>query len=169
MGAVVGFNLALFPGLPHFLFFSLRHTEAEECEKQGSPGNTYHVNDVWWTWGGRREEGSTFKWRTRVHYQGLQTFTRLTVLDSVIDAPRPSLVALFRFHLRVLYWTQTEEQKGRQGLGTRLDLIGHGNNLLWWLLDSCSKTFPISVNKATCRTVHEWPSSTWAVLFSIFA
>ena len=27
--------------------------EAEEREKRGRPGNTYHVNDVWWTRGGR--------------------------------------------------------------------------------------------------------------------
>ena len=80
----------------------------------------------------------------------------------------PAVFALFR--LCVLYWTQTEEQKKKKqgGLGTRLDLIGHGNNLLWWHLDGCSKTFPISVNNATCRTVHEWPSSTWAFSFSIF-
>ena len=40
-----------------FLFFGLRsvyYTEAEEREKRGRPGNTYHVNDVWWTRGGRR-------------------------------------------------------------------------------------------------------------------
>jgi len=28
--------------------------EAEEREKRGRPGNTYHVNDVRWTRGGRR-------------------------------------------------------------------------------------------------------------------
>jgi len=27
--------------------------EAEEREKRGRPGNTYHMNDVWWTYGGR--------------------------------------------------------------------------------------------------------------------
>ena len=35
---------------PFFLFFGLRsvyYTEAEEREKRGRPGNTYHVNDVW--------------------------------------------------------------------------------------------------------------------------
>ena len=31
--------------------------EAEEREKRGRPGNTYHVNDVWWTRGGRRGGG----------------------------------------------------------------------------------------------------------------
>jgi len=31
--------------------------EEEEHEKQGRPGNTYHVNDVRWTRGGRRRGG----------------------------------------------------------------------------------------------------------------
>ena len=36
-----------------FLFFSLRvqYKEAEECEKWGRPGSTYHVNDVQWMQG----------------------------------------------------------------------------------------------------------------------
>ena len=34
--------------------FSIVYTEAEEREKQGRPGNTHHVNDVWWMQGGRR-------------------------------------------------------------------------------------------------------------------
>ena len=53
-------ELASFPGLPRFLFFGLRsvlYTEAEEREKRGRPGNTYHVNDVRWTRGGRRGGG----------------------------------------------------------------------------------------------------------------
>ena len=52
-------DLASSPGLPRFLFFGFRllYTEAEEREKRGRPGNTYHVNDVWWTRGGRRGGG----------------------------------------------------------------------------------------------------------------
>ena len=38
---------------PCFLFFSLhvQYKEAEECEKWGRPGSTYHVNDVQWMQG----------------------------------------------------------------------------------------------------------------------
>ena len=53
-------SIALFPGLPRFFFFGLRsvwYTEVEELERRGRPGNTYHVNDDWWTWGGRRGGG----------------------------------------------------------------------------------------------------------------
>ena len=36
--------------------------EAEERKKkQGRPGNTYYVNDVWWTRGGRRGEVPDYK------------------------------------------------------------------------------------------------------------
>ena len=34
--------------------------EAEESEKRGRPGNTCHVDDVWWTRGGRRGSESEF-------------------------------------------------------------------------------------------------------------
>ena len=37
--------------------FSIIYTEAEEREKRGRPGNTHHVNDVWWTQGGRMGGG----------------------------------------------------------------------------------------------------------------
>ena len=41
---------SLVPGLPRFfLFFGLR-----SIWKRGRPGNTCHVNDVWWTRGGGR-------------------------------------------------------------------------------------------------------------------
>ena len=47
--------LASFPGLPCFLlcFFLLYNNKQKwkSSEKQGSPGNTYHVNDIRWTWG----------------------------------------------------------------------------------------------------------------------
>ena len=33
---------------------SCTRMEPEECEKWGRPGNTYHVNDMWWTQGGRK-------------------------------------------------------------------------------------------------------------------
>ena len=49
--------VALFPGLSHLFFFflhSVQYMEAEEREKRGRPGNTYHVNDVRWTWDERR-------------------------------------------------------------------------------------------------------------------
>ena len=42
------------------LFFVLRFAFDiihEEREKRGRPGNTYHVNDVRWTGGGRRGGG----------------------------------------------------------------------------------------------------------------
>ena len=34
--------------------FSIIHGSRRAAKKRGSPGNTYHVNDVWWTRGGRR-------------------------------------------------------------------------------------------------------------------
>ena len=40
-----------------FSFSTIQYTEAEECKKRGRPGNTYHVNDIWWTRGGRRGGG----------------------------------------------------------------------------------------------------------------
>ena len=51
-------NSSLVPGPPPFFFFSvcIQHNtqSAEEREKRGRPGNTYHMNDVWWMRGGRR-------------------------------------------------------------------------------------------------------------------
>ena len=46
-------QLALLPHLPQFLFLGLcvQYKEAEECEKWGRPGSTYHVNDVQWMQG----------------------------------------------------------------------------------------------------------------------
>ena len=49
------YSVALFPGLPVFcpsVSFSIIHG-SEEREKRRRPGNTYHVNDVWWTRCGR--------------------------------------------------------------------------------------------------------------------
>ena len=49
--------LALFPGLPVFcssVFVQYNTWKWKSAEKQGRPGNTYHVNDVRWTQGGRR-------------------------------------------------------------------------------------------------------------------
>ena len=48
-----------------FLFFGLHpvyNTQKQKRgEKWGRLGNTYHENDVRWTRGGHREEGSTLK------------------------------------------------------------------------------------------------------------
>ena len=44
--------------------------EAEGCEKQGRPGNTYHVNDVRWMRGGCREGGVTSLIH-QMHFKGL--------------------------------------------------------------------------------------------------
>jgi len=60
--------VASFPGLPRFLFFGLRsvqYTEVEEREKRGRSGNTYHVNDVRWTRGGRRGGGARLALQTQ--------------------------------------------------------------------------------------------------------
>jgi len=35
----------------------VKYTEVQEHEKRERPGNTYHVNDVWWTRGGCRGGG----------------------------------------------------------------------------------------------------------------
>ena len=51
-----GLIIASFPGLPRFfvLRFALYNTrKRKSSEKRGRPGNTYHVNDVQWTRGGR--------------------------------------------------------------------------------------------------------------------
>ena len=67
-GKLSQLTLASFPGLPRFLFFGLRsveYTEAEEREKRGRPGNTYHVNDVRWTRGGRRGGGARLQVRAQ--------------------------------------------------------------------------------------------------------
>ena len=49
-------NPSLVPRPPPFfaLWFSfsitmVKYTEAQEHEKRERPGNTYHVNDIWWT------------------------------------------------------------------------------------------------------------------------
>ena len=33
-----------------FVLHSVQYTEVEEWRKTGKPGNTYHVNDIRWTW-----------------------------------------------------------------------------------------------------------------------
>ena len=53
----VRLDLASFSGLPRFCSSVCVRTEAEEREKRGRPGNTYHVNDVRWTRGGCRGGG----------------------------------------------------------------------------------------------------------------
>ena len=55
--------ISLVPRPPPFSFFGLHsvYMEAEECEKLGRPGNTYHVNDIRWMRSGRRE-GSAVKY-----------------------------------------------------------------------------------------------------------
>ena len=58
------FLVASFPGFPRsffLLFFGwhlVQYTEAEDCEKWERPGNTYHMNDVWWTRSGRGRGGA---------------------------------------------------------------------------------------------------------------
>ena len=50
-----GDRVASFPGLPRFcslVAFTIIMRKQKSSEKQGRPGNTYQVNDVWWTWGG---------------------------------------------------------------------------------------------------------------------
>ena len=44
------FYLALFLGLPHFLFLG----KWKSGEQQRRPGNTYHINDVKWMQHGHR-------------------------------------------------------------------------------------------------------------------
>ena len=53
-----------FPGLPRFcsaVCVQYNTRKWKNSKKWGRPGNTYHVNDVWWMRGGRRGEGPTFK------------------------------------------------------------------------------------------------------------
>ena len=55
---MLGSGVAMFPGLPLFVFFGLRIIHGGgRARKTGRPGNTYHVNDVRWTRGGRRGGG----------------------------------------------------------------------------------------------------------------
>ena len=51
-----GVPVASFPGLSCFFFFALRFAfsimhNGGRAWKWGKPGNTCHVNDVWWSWG----------------------------------------------------------------------------------------------------------------------
>ena len=53
--------VALFPGLPRFVFFGLRsvqYMEVEEREKRGRPGLIHHVNDARWMPGGHENDVS---------------------------------------------------------------------------------------------------------------
>ena len=50
-------NISLVASHVFFLFFGLH--SVEQCEKWGRLGNTYHVNDVWWTYGGRGPHSNT--------------------------------------------------------------------------------------------------------------
>ena len=50
--------LASFPGLSRFRSSVCIHNGSRRAWKQGRPGNTYHVNDVRWMWGGRRGGGA---------------------------------------------------------------------------------------------------------------
>ena len=50
--AVDQVKLALFPGLPVF-GSALCAWNQKSDEKQGRPGNTHHVNDIWWMQGCR--------------------------------------------------------------------------------------------------------------------
>ena len=54
-------GVASFPDLL-LLFFSLHTWKQKSGEKQGRPGNTYHVNEVGWMQGGRRGKRSAFKY-----------------------------------------------------------------------------------------------------------
>ena len=68
----------------------------------------------------------------------------------VINETRPSpFFALFRF--RVLYWTQTEEQKNGGGLGTRLGIVWWARqSSLWWGGSIPGPSEPV-------RFVRPWP------------
>ena len=54
--------------------FSIIHG-SEERKKRGRPGNTYHVNDVWWTQGG---------------HMGGRGPRSNNVLDFIIECPNDS-------------------------------------------------------------------------------
>ena len=44
------YHSSLVPRPPPFFVLQFSFSiEAEEHKKRGRPGNTYHVNDVWWT------------------------------------------------------------------------------------------------------------------------
>ena len=46
--------IALFPGLPCFCSYTcVQCNTRKQQQRQGRPGNTYHVNDMRWTQGGR--------------------------------------------------------------------------------------------------------------------
>ena len=74
-------HLYCLTSLPCFCFSVCAQydTQKQKSNKKWErPGSTYHMNDVWWTWGGHiGREGSTLKWHTRLH----QTFMRLSVFD----------------------------------------------------------------------------------------
>ena len=69
-----------------FSLYSVYYTEVEERWKWGRPGNTYHVNDVRWTSGGRERGRVCIQITYRLHRWALsrlarpQTFTRSWVL-----------------------------------------------------------------------------------------
>ena len=52
-------TISLVPRPPPFFCSSVfvQYNTRKRCEKRGRPGNTYHVNDVWWTRGGRMGGG----------------------------------------------------------------------------------------------------------------
>ena len=48
---------------------SVRYTEAEECEKWGTPGLIHHVSDIRWTQCGRKGEGTNRKYNIAILLQ----------------------------------------------------------------------------------------------------
>ena len=128
--------LALFPGLPRFLFFGLRslYTEAEECEKRARLGTSV----TWMTSGGHKvdvgeggrgpcsnnvldfiiEHSNNSQDHRRSWDRQYSTSTSCPPdVIHVIGVPRPfPFFALFP--LRVLYWMQTRKAKkrGRPGI-----------------------------------------------------
>ena len=57
ISSLCGCLIASFPGLPRLcslVCIQYNTRKWKSGEKQGRPGNTYHMNDIWWTQGGCR-------------------------------------------------------------------------------------------------------------------
>ena len=116
------FNIpSLVPRPPSFFFCSsvcvqYNTQKRKSCEEWGMPGNTYHVNDVWWMRGGRQTWG--VRGPHPICSWALPPTTTLRQRH-VVSFPQPSPFFAALSLLCIILNTNQRTKKGGS-LGTRL-------------------------------------------------